>query len=152
MTEFRKAGPPDVPELSRLARSAYAVYQPRMRRPPAPVIADYAAAVRAGQVWVAEESGRVVGLLVLAGASGGLLLENVAVHPDAQGRGAGSSMPARPSLPRGTAGWRRPGCSATWMACAGSSATATTRAEAASDRGARSEPGRFMIDGRLLVF
>jgi hypothetical protein len=61
MTEFRKAGPSDVPELSRLARSAYAVYQPRMGRPPAPVTADYAASVRAGQVWVAEGGGRLVG-------------------------------------------------------------------------------------------
>ena len=92
MTEFRKAGPADVPELSRLARSAYAVYQPRMRRPPAPVTADYAAAVRAGQVWVAEEGGRLAGLVVLADASGALLLENIAVHPDAQGRGLGAGL------------------------------------------------------------
>jgi steroid delta-isomerase-like uncharacterized protein len=92
MTEFRKAGSSDVPELSRLARSAYAVYRPRMQRPPAPATADYAAAVRAGQVWVAEEGGRVVGLLVLADASGGLLLENIAVHPDAQGRGLGAGL------------------------------------------------------------
>jgi steroid delta-isomerase-like uncharacterized protein len=92
VTELRKARPSDAPELSRLARSAYAVYQPRMRQPPAPVTADYAAAVRGGQVWVAEEDGRLVGLLVLAEASGGLLLENIAVHPDAQGRGVGARL------------------------------------------------------------
>jgi steroid delta-isomerase-like uncharacterized protein len=106
MTEFRKAGPSDVPELSRVARSAYAVYQPRMRQPPAPVTADYAAAVRAGQVWVAEEDGLLVGLLVLADASGGLLLENIAVHPDAQGRGLGAGLLAlaeREAVRRGLA-------------------------------------------------
>ena len=104
MTEFRKAGPGDVAALSELARQAYAVYQPRMRQPPAPVTADYAAAVRAGGVWVAVRGGgeaaegQVVGMLELAevegeGAEGGaLLLRNVAVHPAAQGRGLGSEL------------------------------------------------------------
>jgi hypothetical protein len=113
MTEFRQARSSDVPELSRLARSAYAVYQPRMQHPPAPVTADYAAAVRAGRVWVAEEGGRVVGLLVLADAPGGLLLENIAVHRTRRG---GASVPACgpwPSTRRPAGAWPRSGSTPT---------------------------------------
>lgn len=92
VTEFRKAGRDDVVVLSQLARLAYAAYRPRMQRAPAPVTADYAAAVRNSDVWVAEEDGRVLGMLVLVPESDVLLLENVAVRPDARGRGIGSEL------------------------------------------------------------
>jgi ribosomal protein S18 acetylase RimI-like enzyme len=51
--------------------------------------ADYDAAVRAGHSWIAEQDDRIVGLLVLIPEPDHLLLENVAVHPDAQGSGLG---------------------------------------------------------------
>jgi ribosomal protein S18 acetylase RimI-like enzyme len=50
---------------------------------------DYAALIAAGEVWVLVESGRVVGLLVLRAAADHLVVDNVAVDPQLQGRGHG---------------------------------------------------------------
>jgi GNAT superfamily N-acetyltransferase len=88
----RTATASDVPALRAVAENAYAAYVPRIGRPPAPMTADYAAAVRSGLTWVAESGGEVVGLLVLAVRSDHLLLENVAVLPSAQGRGVGARL------------------------------------------------------------
>lgn len=85
----RTAHPADVPALEQLAAAAYEPYTPRIGRPPAPMVADYAAAVHAGHTWVAEHDGAVVGLLVLVEQPDHVLLENVAVHPAAQGSGVG---------------------------------------------------------------
>jgi N-acetylglutamate synthase-like GNAT family acetyltransferase len=56
------------------------------------VTADYAAQVARGQVWVAELSGTIVGLLVLVARPDHLLLENVAVDPALQARGIGARL------------------------------------------------------------
>ena len=45
-------------------------------------------ALERGEAWVAEENGRVVGMAV----SSGDMLDHLYVHPDAQGRGAGSAL------------------------------------------------------------
>ena len=82
--------------LAEIARAAYVHYVPRIGRLPAPMTADYAAAVRAGHTWVAETDDRIVGLLVLVPRWGAqadhLLLENVAVRPGAQGDGLGRQL------------------------------------------------------------
>jgi len=70
-------------------REAYAPYVPRIGREPAPMTADYAGLIGRSEVWVADEAGRVVGVLVLRPGATGLLLENVAVVPERQGRGIG---------------------------------------------------------------
>jgi N-acetylglutamate synthase-like GNAT family acetyltransferase len=88
----RHATASDVPAIRAVAESAYAAYVPRIGRPPAPMTADYAAAVRSGLTWVAESGGEVVGLLVLVVCSDHLLLENVAVLPSAHHRGIGARL------------------------------------------------------------
>jgi ribosomal protein S18 acetylase RimI-like enzyme len=85
----RPATPDDVDALRAVARAAYRHYVERMDRPPAPLLADYAALVADGVVRVAELDGRVAGLLVLLDRADHLLLDNIAVHPAAQGRGVG---------------------------------------------------------------
>ncbi len=92
MLTVRPAAGSDVPALRAVAEHAYAGYVPRIGRPPAPMTADYAAAVGSGLTWVAESAGEVVGLLVLAVRGDHLLLENVAVLPSAQGRGIGARL------------------------------------------------------------
>jgi N-acetylglutamate synthase-like GNAT family acetyltransferase len=90
---LRRAEARDVPALEMLASAAYSMDIPRVGRLPAPMTADYAAAVAgAAEVWVVEEAGRVVGLLVLVPEDDHLLLENVAVHPSAQWRGIGARL------------------------------------------------------------
>lgn len=54
--------------------------------------ADYPAAARGGQTWVAVVDGEVTGFIILIFRPGYLLLENVAVLPAAQGRGIGARL------------------------------------------------------------
>ena len=78
--------------LRRIAAAAYQHYVPRIGRAPAPMTADYTAAVHRGQAWVAVEDGEVTGFVILVTEPGYLLLENVAVLPAAQGRGIGARL------------------------------------------------------------
>src|SRR5260221_11087322 len=94
MVTIRPADEADVAALRTIVTAAYARYVPRIGQAPAPMTADYAHAVRSGQVWVAEEQGEIVGLVVLIAQPGHLLLENVAVRPDAQGPGIGARLMA----------------------------------------------------------
>jgi ribosomal protein S18 acetylase RimI-like enzyme len=89
---IRRAGPEDVAALRHIAAGAYAPYVARIGRPPAPMTADYARAVRERQAWAAEQDGEIAGFVILAEKPGYLLLENVAVDPTAQGRGIGGRL------------------------------------------------------------
>jgi GNAT superfamily N-acetyltransferase len=88
----RQAGPQDVARLREIATAAYAPYVPRIGKPPAPMTADYGAVVAAEHAWVAVAGDTVVGLLVLVPAADHLLLENIAVDPEWQGRGIGARL------------------------------------------------------------
>ena len=88
----RRATPADVPALYVVVHEAYLLYVPRIGRMPAPMTADYSAAVQSGQAWVAEADGQVLGLLVLVVNQGYLLIENIAVLPSAQRRGIGARL------------------------------------------------------------
>lgn len=94
MVTIRLAGAADVAALHSIAAAAYERYVPRIGRAPAPMTADYTAAVRGRQAWVALDEGEIVGLAVLIPQPGHLLLENVAVRPAAQGRGVGARLMA----------------------------------------------------------
>jgi predicted N-acetyltransferase YhbS len=92
MFTVRLATPSEVADLHAIAREAYQRYVPRIGREPAPMSADYAAAVRGGHAWVAVGEGQVVGFVVLIAQPDHLLLGNLAVRPSWQGRGAGSRL------------------------------------------------------------
>jgi GNAT superfamily N-acetyltransferase len=92
---IRPAAEADVPVLREIAVAAYEQYVPLIGRAPAPMTADYAAAVRSGQAWVAVAAGAdggVQGFIVLIPQPGYLLLENVAVRPAVRGRGLGARL------------------------------------------------------------
>ena len=83
----RPATAADLPAIREVAGAAYASYLSRMDRPPAPMLADYGAAVDTGQLWV---TGRpVTGLIELTEAGDALHVGNVAVRPGSQGTGLG---------------------------------------------------------------
>jgi GNAT superfamily N-acetyltransferase len=86
----RQAAPADLPAIRRLIRGAYARYADRMDRLPAPVLHDYSAEADAGQIWIVGEP--VVGVIVLIREQNGLLIDNVAVDPSAQGAGLGRGL------------------------------------------------------------
>jgi ribosomal protein S18 acetylase RimI-like enzyme len=82
----------DAPAITALVRAAYEHYEPLIGRTPLPMLTDYAVAVREHNVWVAEDGGRLVGVLELDLRDDHLWIENVAVAPDQQGRGFGRQL------------------------------------------------------------
>jgi ribosomal protein S18 acetylase RimI-like enzyme len=87
---IRQASEADLPVIEEIITAAYRRYLPRMDRPPAPMLRDYAPEVAHGMVWVAGTP--VAGLISLIPAGGSLLIENLAVHPAAQGTGLGRAL------------------------------------------------------------
>ncbi len=92
MVTVRLAAPDEAVILHAIAREAYQRYVPRIGREPAPMSADYGAAVRNGQAWVAVDQDQVIGFVVLIAQPDHLLLKNLAVRPSWQGGGAGSRL------------------------------------------------------------
>lgn len=91
---IRPAVTVDVPAVRAITDAAYRHYIERIGRVPQPMERDHAANVAEGKVFVAEESGtgRVVGLVVVEAYEDHLYLDNIAVHPDAQGQGVGRRL------------------------------------------------------------
>ena len=75
-----------------LVRMAYSKYVERIGKEPAPMLEDYDALIRAGEVWVWDEGGEVLGVLVMRPADDHLFVDNVAVAPRHQGRGLGREL------------------------------------------------------------
>lgn len=88
----RRARAGDALAMSELARAAYAPYVARIGREPAPMTADYDAVIDTAEAWVAERAGNLLGILVLCFYDDHLLLDNVAVSPDAQRSGVGRRL------------------------------------------------------------
>ena len=85
--DLRPARETDVTRLESIIAVAYDKYLTRMDRPPAPMLRDLRPDIEAGNVWVAGNP--IAGLICLAPADDALLIGNVAVDPNAQGRGFG---------------------------------------------------------------
>lgn len=75
-----------------IAEAAYAPYVPLIGRRPIPMEADFEGQIAKGQVHVAEEAGTVLGYIVFYESGGTMLLENIAVAPEATGRGIGRAL------------------------------------------------------------
>ena len=91
-TSIRRATTADLTDLRQLITDAYTKYIERIGRPPAPMTADYAAALEHSRVWVLESGDAIVGALVTEDRGDHLLLETVAVAPGAQGSGYGRRL------------------------------------------------------------
>ncbi len=89
---IRPARPEDAAAVAACVNAAYAIYVPRMGMQPAPMLADYAALIAAGHVSVLIEGAALRGVIVLIAEPDHLFIENVAVSPDAQGRGFGRRL------------------------------------------------------------
>ena len=74
------------------ARAAYEKYVMRIGREPAPMMADFAAAIAAGHVRVAVDSERLMGYAVFYPRGDHLHLEILAVFPGCQGCGIGRAL------------------------------------------------------------
>ncbi len=90
---IRLAEPADQAAIETIVRAAYAVYIPRIGKPPGPMLDDYAQLIADGAVSVIEEAGgEIAALIVLMPKPDHLLLDNIAVRPDRQGRGFGRAL------------------------------------------------------------
>ena len=91
----RKATHDDVGGIERLVTAAFGKYVDRIGRAPAPMTADYAELLATSRVWVVDDRNEIVGVLVTQAQSDHLLLDVVAVAPEAQGGGHGRVLLAR---------------------------------------------------------
>ena len=89
---IRPAEPADAAAIAACVTAAYSVYLDRMDKPPGPMLADYEQIIADHRVFVLEGPEGLAGALVLIDQDGGLLLDNVAIHPDCQGRGLGRRL------------------------------------------------------------
>jgi GNAT superfamily N-acetyltransferase len=87
---LRRATAADLPAIKAVIDAAYASYLTRMDKPPGPMLRDYRPSVEAGTTWVSGSP--ITAVLTLYPGDDHLLLENIAVHPSAQGRGLGRAL------------------------------------------------------------
>jgi ribosomal protein S18 acetylase RimI-like enzyme len=105
--DLRLATAADLPAIKAVIGAAYAKYLSRMDKPPGPMLRDYGPSVQDGTTWVTGSP--VTAVLTLYPGDDHLLIENIAVHPSAQGGGLGRALmsfaeqeAARRGLPRMT--------------------------------------------------
>jgi GNAT superfamily N-acetyltransferase len=95
---FRTALPSEGGDVDRVLRAAFTPYMQRLGRgfdPPPDYHARVSAAIERGDVFVADEAGRIVGVAATERRDTGLYLDRLAVDPAQQGRGLGSWLLAR---------------------------------------------------------
>ncbi len=83
---IRLARAEDAATVTAIVHAAYVGYQTSIGTTPGPMLDDYDERVAQGVVHVLEENGEIVGLVVLIPEQETMLLDNVAVRPDAQGK------------------------------------------------------------------
>jgi GNAT superfamily N-acetyltransferase len=92
--KLRRAGPSNAAAVRALVRSAYAKWIPLIGREPFPMTADYDKAIVAHMIDLYEEDGKLAALIETIAADDHLLIENIAVSPDHQGKGLGDALVA----------------------------------------------------------
>ena len=89
---IRAAIAADVAVIGQIVEQAYRHYIPRIGKPPAPMLDDYAVRVSEGVVWVIEGGDAVAGVIVLLPRPDYLLLDNIAVALSRQRAGLGRQL------------------------------------------------------------
>jgi GNAT superfamily N-acetyltransferase len=90
--ELRRATADDLDCVVALQRAAYVWNRARLGVEPIPLLADYSAILRDMEVWLAENTAGLRGVLILEPRADDLLLWSVAVDPAGQSAGLGRSL------------------------------------------------------------
>ena len=88
--DIRLATLADLPAVQQIVETSYADYIPLIGRRPAPMDADYAAAIKAGHLYVLGNP--IVGCLVMFPDRDAIEIDMIAVSPEAQGQGIGRKL------------------------------------------------------------
>lgn len=89
---MRLAETRDLAAVNEITRRAYQHYVPIIGGKPLPMTEDYAPRILRGEVWLLEDAGAAVGLIVLEDRDDGLLIYSVAVDPEHQRAGLGQRL------------------------------------------------------------
>ena len=89
---LRRAVSTDAPAIKDLSRVAYSKWVPLIGREPMPMIADYDRAVAKHIIDLREEAGQLLALIEMIPTADHLLIENISVRPDQQGKGLGDNL------------------------------------------------------------
>jgi ribosomal protein S18 acetylase RimI-like enzyme len=92
--EIRRAALADASAVRDLTRAAYAQWVPIMGREPKPMLADYEQAAVANLIDLLYVGGEHAALIEMVPKADHLLIKNIAVAPNFQGRGYGSKLMA----------------------------------------------------------
>jgi GNAT superfamily N-acetyltransferase len=88
----RPATATDLSGVVACVEAAFEKYVARIGKPPAPMLADYAALIAAGRVQVLTDAGGVAGVLVLEADARRLFVDVMAVRPERQRCGFGRRL------------------------------------------------------------
>lgn len=104
---IRPANSADAKAVRAVVIAAYEPFIARIGKPPAPMSDNYAQRIADGAAFVLEDGGRIRGVLILEHRPDGMLLNNVAVHPESQGRGYGRTLIAHAEAEARQHGYRQ---------------------------------------------
>lgn len=89
---LKRATAADAADVRALTRAAYAKWVPLIGREPLPMTADYDRAVADHIIDLYEEDGQLSALIEVVPQPGHLLIVNIAVQPQRQGKGLGDKL------------------------------------------------------------
>ena len=92
INKLRRAVSADAKSVRELSRTAYAKWVLLIGREPAPMTADYNRAVAEHIIDLLEVDGQLLALIEMIPQDDHLLIENIAVRPELQGKGLGGRL------------------------------------------------------------
>ncbi len=106
-SRMRLATADDEQTILDITNAAYEHYVPLLGRKPQPMEVDYLPKIEAGEVWLLDLEGQLVGMIVVVDEVDCLLIYSVAVRPQFQKRGLGRRLLAWAEARAAQAGYSR---------------------------------------------
>ena len=86
------AEPSDIAPIKAIITAAYSPYIPRLPKPPAPLSTDYTLAAKNKTLFTLHLGARICGSIILLNGQDSLIIDNMAIDPEIQGKGLGRVM------------------------------------------------------------